>query len=146
MTPRPEAVAAADWWAARLHEPASRHPTDDEDTSRMLMVLDALREGRHPQQVDAFRQHLAARTEEHLSRWCWDPADPLRAAELRALRFEFDPDGVLAGAAQDTGITLGLGDLPVKTVMYIDPGCVSVASAYRAERITVWGSARCRSN
>jgi len=138
MTPRPEAVAAAAWWADRLAKPA-RHDTGDADSTAVAMAADAVLDRRWtPEQIDAFRTALVDEIEQHVEKYSWRPDAPDFGSALRALMVDYGPDPVLADAAERAGFELKILDLPMKTVMWINPGIVTVAEGYSAQPVVIW--------
>ena len=151
MTIRPEARAAADWWAGKLAAGTDEHDLGDRDAAERDLTATAraasavLRQRFMTEQVDAFAEHLAEGIEQHLVKWesyphegAWDPADPRRGSALRAVDVDYGPHPVLAEAAERAGIKLKMFDLPMKTVMWINPGEVTVSEGYGGGVTTVW--------
>lgn len=141
---RPEARAAADWWASRLANGTDQHDLGDRDASERNLTATArlgsawLRQRFTTEQVDAFRRELAEGVEQRLNEGAWDPVEPGRGSALRALQCDYGPDPVLSGAAKLAGFELKMFDLPLKTVMWINPGEVSVSEGYGAPIVVVW--------
>lgn len=144
MTIRPEAQAAADWWAEALASGTDDHDLGDRDASERDLTATAragsawLRQRFTAEQVEAFRREVAEGIEQHLAKSSWDPAAPLVASALRALQCDYGPDAVLAEAAERVGVKLKMFDLPMKTVMWINPGEVKVSAGYGADVVVVW--------
>lgn len=147
--PRPEAVHAAIWWASRLgcarHDLGGRDA--DERGKSALANFSAMLSGRvfTEEQRGAFRCELAVTIEEHLARWetessedAWRPDNPQWGSALRAFGCDYGPDPVLEEAAERAGFTLRSSDLPMKTVMWINPGQVKVAEGYSALPEVIW--------
>ncbi|WDO09932.1 BTG family protein [Streptomyces murinus] len=142
MTPRPEAVAAATWWAKQLSEPV-RHDLGRgaTDASELTNTASALVRRQHSQdEIDAFREALADEIEEHVAECGWRPDEPDFGSALRALAVDYGPDPVLADAAERAGFKLTMFDLPLKTVMWVNPGVVKVAEGHGAPITVVWGA------
>lgn len=142
---RPEAAAAAEWWAEQLRNPpvhSNGDADDDELDSAWLIGLvgNHLREQQSEETIEAFRLHLGEEIERHLQRYggSWDPAHPGTGSMLRCVDVEYSPHETLTAAAAAAGFRLGSFDLPIKTVMWIDPGLVRVRSGARAEIVTWW--------
>lgn len=141
MTPRPEAVAAAAWWAEQLATPAVRHDVGDDTANVMSNTVAALvRRQRDQAQIDAFREVLAEEIEKHVEQYSWRPEEPHFGSAMRAIMVDYGPDPVLADAAEKAGLELKVLDLPMKTVMWINPGRVEVAAGYRSAPIVVWSA------
>ena len=150
-TIRPEARAAADWWADALangtddHDLGARDAAERDLTAAARAGSAVLRQRFTDEQVDAFRRQLAERIEQHLIKWesyphegAWDPSDPRRASALRAIGCDYGPDEVLTEAAELAGLALKMFDLPMKSVMWIDPGEVKVSAGYGATPKVIW--------
>jgi hypothetical protein len=139
VNPRPEAVAAAAWWAEQLAAKAVRHDVGD-DTANILSntVAGLVRRQRDQAQIDAFREALAEEIDQHVERYGWRPGQPHFGSAMRAIMVDYGPDPVLADAAEKAGFELKTLDLPMKTVMWINPGRVEVAAGYRSAPVVVW--------
>jgi hypothetical protein len=143
--PRPEVAAAAAWWAQQLAEPATQD-VGMRDAAEMLstgLAQAAAALGRREWtagELAAFEAALAVRLEAHVGNGdCWDPGCPERGSALRTIGCDYGPDPVLADAADDAGLgRLRSFDLPMKTVMWINPGRVSVAVGYHGQVVDVW--------
>ncbi|MEV5449977.1 hypothetical protein [Streptomyces sp. NPDC052535] len=142
MSPRPEAIAAAGWWAGKLATPADHDiGRGAEESSALANSVSALvRRQRSQAQIEAFREALADEIEQHLAQHpdAWRPDDPLWGSGLRDIGVDYGPDAVLADAAERAGFELKMLDLPMKTVMWINPGVVKVAEGYSAQPVIVW--------
>lgn len=146
---RPEAMAAAAWWASRLGN-ATQDAGDRDPGAREISAIATLASallGRTftDEQREAFRRELGPAIEAHLARWetginagAWQPDNPRWGAALRAITIDYGAHPVLREAADRAGITLRSLDLPMKTRMWINPGHVSVREGYSAGQVTVW--------
>ncbi|MHC3474674.1 hypothetical protein ACYF6T_39105 [Streptomyces sp. 7R007] len=140
MSPRPEATAAANWWADKLAGPA-RHDVGSgaEESSAIANTMSALVQRQRSQaQIDAFREALAEDIEQHLGTYGWLPDHPEFGSYMRAVMVDYGPDPVLAGAAEKAGFELRTLDLPMKTVMWINPGIVKVSEGHSAKPVVIW--------
>jgi len=144
VSPRPEAVAAADWWAKKLSEPVSHDlGRGAEPSSGLANAVSALvRRQRSHAEIEAFRQALADEIEQHLTEHSWLPDDPHFGSYMRSVGVGYGPDDVLSDAAEKAGFDLKMLDLPVKTVMWINPGVVKVAQGHGASITVIWGADR----
>ena len=141
---RPEAEAAAAWWASRLgnatHD-AGKHDPSARRLSADLALFGALL-GRtfSDEQREAFRRELAAAIEDNLAADPdgWRPEDPNWGSYCRAIHIDYGSDPVLTTAAERAGISLKTLDFPIKTCMWINPGHVKVREGYGADVVTVW--------
>lgn len=142
MTPRPEAVAAAAWWAARLAIGASAHDVGSAESNLFANTVSALVARQRDQaQTERFRDALAELIEQDVDGDGWRPDDPLWGSAMRTVEVGYGPDEILSDAAEQAGFELKLSDLPMKTVMWVNPGEVKVAEGYNAPISTVWKAA-----
>ncbi|MGW0993508.1 hypothetical protein [Streptomyces sp. NPDC002520] len=138
MSPRPEAIAAADWWAAKLASPA-RHDVGATESNALANTVSALVQRQRSQaQIEAFREALAEEIEQHVEKYSWRPDEPDFGSYMRSIMVDYGPDPVLADAAEHAGFELKVLDLPMKTVMWINPGIVKVAEGYSAQPVIIW--------
>ncbi|MFK0172629.1 hypothetical protein ACIQU5_27915 [Streptomyces sp. NPDC090306] len=143
MSARPEAVAAAAWWASRLAAGAHTHDVGDRAASdRVSQVAALVVRQRGQAQIERFRDALADLVEEHLARRVWRPQEPKLGSGLRVIAIDYVPHPVLTAAAEQAGFQLGGLDLPLKTTMWINPGEIRIAEGYRAQITTVWRADR----
>lgn len=138
--PRPEAFAAAEWWAQQLAAPARQ---DIGSALSSAFADTASRLGEHhytDDQIEAFRQALAEAIERDLSRSpdSWRPDEPMWGSAMRGIHNDYGPDPLLTEAAEAVGIKLTLFDVPMKTNMWINPGIVKVGAGHGAGIATVW--------
>ncbi|MFJ6730020.1 hypothetical protein ACIQPQ_34485 [Streptomyces sp. NPDC091281] len=142
MSARPESRAAADWWAAKLSVPA-RHDTGAAGSDALADTVSALvRRQRTQAQIAAFRDALVDEIEKHVAKYDWRPDDPDFGSYMRSILVDYGPDAVLADAATRAGFELRMLDLPMKTVMWINPGIVKVAEGYRSKPVVIWRADR----
>jgi hypothetical protein len=113
---RPEAAAAAAWWA------------------------DALGAGVDADRVAAFRRELAERIEARCQDAAWQADVPTYGSCGRQVISDPRPDEALARAARATGVTALLDGLP-RAVMWVNPGEVTVETEGDGEPAQVWPSA-----
>jgi len=140
-TSMPEIVAAADWWASRLRGDRSWIDAGDPELTAEIKASVAVERKRTSTEVLAFRNALVPALEAHVVPH-WDRAkDPQWASALRTVVVDYGPDPVLADAAESAGISrLKTGELPIKTVMWINPGLVTVREGYGGRQVLVWAS------
>jgi hypothetical protein len=125
------AQVAAKWWADHLRHGSSMDNGDDSETGAMTMIMATLlnRESlakRKPQDADNFETALV---------------DVLTEKETRhtfCMGVDYDPDYTLCQAADKAGIKLGMGDMPWKTLMWIDTNTIKVAEGYRAAPVVIY--------
>jgi hypothetical protein len=153
---RPEATAAADWWAGKLgHATHVIGRPDDPSVGVSTVLANAATAIAGRTYTDgqraAFRAALAERIEAHLRRYteqwpwegCWDPAEPRRGSAMRPIHCDYGPDPIILDAADQAGVKVTMLDLPMKTVMWVNPGRVEVAEGYGAEPAVVWSQPDC---
>lgn len=142
MPPRPEAIAAADWWANKLAQPPVHSLGRGAEQSSALAnaATDMARRQHGQAEIDAFRQTLAEEIEKHIDDDSWRPENPLWGSYMRAIEVGYGPDAVFTDAAERAGFKLGAFDLPMKTVMWINPGLVKVAEGYNAQPVVIWNA------
>lgn len=149
VIPRAEAVHAANWWASRLGN-AEPHVTDSRDdaereTQAVAVFASSFSRTFTDQQRTAFARELAPLIEAHLREnetgiWegAWRRDDPKRGSAIRDVSIDYAAHPVLRQAAEAAGIELKTLDLPLKTVMWINPGEVIVAEGYGSDGVDVW--------
>lgn len=129
MDELPEVIAAAEWWANILREPAK-----DESGDPFADVLKNVEARRRPALLEAtieafteyLRQAIAATIEpEH---WRYD--NPNWGSGMRGIHNDYQPDRVLQAAAGKAGIDDIYFRMPWKTDMWINPGEVKVARGH----------------
>ena len=138
IVPRLEAQHAAAWWTTQLGC-TEQDNGDAMGSAFASLVARRINRPLTPAQVTAYRVHLAETIEDHLRQWetgiwdgAWSPAEPSRGSALRAILCDYGPDQVLTDAADRCGVKIGRLMFPIKTVMWINPGCVKVRSGYDA--------------
>jgi BTG family len=114
MDIRPEAAAAAAWWAAALE-------TAGADAERVAVFERALAEG-----IEALCEDGA-----------WQPDIPTYGSCGRQVTSSPRPDGALARAARAAGVSSPLDRLP-PAVMWVNPGEVLVEAAGDHAPIQLW--------
>ncbi|MFI5973545.1 hypothetical protein [Streptomyces sp. NPDC051452] len=140
MSPRPEAVAAANWWAKTLAEPPGhdlgRGAAESSTPANSVSAL--VRRQRSQADIEAFREALAEEIEQHIAQYSWRSEAPDFGSYMRSIGVDYGPDDVLADAAEKAGFKLKALDLPMKTVMWINPGVVKVAQGHGAPITVIW--------
>lgn len=126
---KPEIEAAADWWASKLGVGRCASGAADVAAART-------RGKRSFEEVATFRAALLDTLEARMAP-LWDTPN---GASRRTVRVDYDPDPALADAAAAAGLELKYGELPIKTVMWIDPGVVTVKEGYGAQRTLAWSA------
>ena len=131
--PYPEVTIAAKWWADQLRKNVVHNDAGDGDLNMALAWGYArLRKPFTSEQIDAFEQALVLGIQENCDKEGWDESNPIWGGYMRAIGVDYHPDMILDAAGQSAGIDVDW-QLPVKTVMWINPGSVTVRNGYGAE-------------
>ncbi len=126
-----ELKVAATWWADQLRQIANHDNGDAMCNAMASWATDKTRRVITDEQIERFKTEL-------MCRWAkrnesnWNPDRPLLGSALRNMATDYAPGGELAEALEVAEITPGNLVLPMKTVMWIDPGKVSVSCGYGA--------------
>lgn len=134
---RDETKAAVDWWGEAIRQ-AKFDNGDPSLAGGMTTMLANMLSRQHPvtdEQVEAFKVALAPCIDKMLDGA--DPEDPSFGSYSRTLGVDYGPDRALATAAKECGIDYSR--FPCKTVMWINPGHVSVSHGYGAPVEDVFG-------
>lgn|SRR4051812_48038144 len=139
-TPRPEAVAAADWWAQQLASSPDHEIGAPRSTAFANAATAVGRKPKTAEQIEAFRNALAEEIERRLGAHPdnWRPDEPLWGSYIRTIAGDYRPAEELEAAAERVGFKLTMFDVPMKTVMWVNPGKVSVAVGHGGAQETVW--------
>ncbi|MET4670863.1 hypothetical protein [Streptomyces sp. PvR018] len=142
--PRPEAVAAADWWAQQLDQPPVHGLGAREQTDFANAATAVARTPKTAEQIEAFRIALAEVIERKLSDRpeSWRPDDPSWGSYSRTIAGDYRPAEELETAAEAAGFQLKMFDVPMKTVMWVNPGIVKVAVGHGGIAEVVWQESR----
>jgi len=147
-----EVEAAAQWWTDRLRKApgfqnAGVRTRDEIELSLARTIIQ--NESYTPlsdQSLQVFHETLAQVITQHIGS-NWYPDDPLRGGMLygRILSVDYgvSPESILGIALSVANINNNR--LPTKTVMWIDPGCVSVRQGYGAGLVIIFSNTKCTS-
>lgn len=130
-----EARTAARWWADQLTADGDVR-TGDAMNEAFAMYARSKQTPPTPEQVEAFRGHLELNVIAMLREpfRAWDKAvaeGPQWGSALRTIAVDYGPDPVLADALAAAGLPRRAGLLlPMKTVMWVNPGQVKVAAGH----------------
>lgn len=113
-----EIEVAAKWWADQLRT-KPKHDNGDATQTAMLALATEYQTPVTDIQIDNFQRSLELRLIER----CGDSGSHLGV--------DYGPDTILANASMDAGIETAYR-FPVKTNMWVQPGCVKVSCGYRA--------------
>lgn len=93
-----------------------------------------------PEQIEAFRVALAEVIEQKLRERPeeWRPDNPSWASAFRQIAGDYRPAQELETAAEEAGFKLKMFDVPMKTVMWVNPGIVKVAVGHGGITEVVW--------
>lgn len=132
-----EISAAVDWWTAQLQQPARHDAGDFEINTFAWMSGMKTYTPLSDAQLTAFRaalqQEITALVELHPPL----TGNPHYGAALRTVSVDYQPDDTLSKATKTADIDSFMR-FPLKTVMWIDPGYVSVRCGYGAQEEVVW--------
>jgi hypothetical protein len=131
-----EARTAARWWADQL-SPQSEARNGDATSEMFALAAKAAQAQPTLEQVEIFRAHLEAAIVPYLHSHAWAEAvadNPQRGSALRTIGVDYGPDAILGDALEAAGIPARKGTLllPIKTVMWVNPGQVKVGLGYNA--------------
>jgi hypothetical protein len=134
-TPTREALTAASWWADQLLKAqaplAEQMGAEDNSPMRSPMAavasvfVQASDRADDPAKVDAFRDALAQRITSEMGRVRYGVT----------VGVDYHPDRILAAAAHEADLPLGMTSLPWKTTMWVADGSVRVSKGYGADII-----------
>jgi len=135
VTIYPEVACAAKWWADQLRGDPMHDAGD-----AMMNAMAAWASGRISRLSEAdilrFEQELETVLQAYVIKKGWHPDRP--GWGNRDVGTDYHPDGTLDQAAQ----AAGLGDLslqlPYKTMMWVNPGSVTVSRGYRAPVVEIF--------
>lgn len=90
------------------------------------------------QDVLRFQEALERAIENKIKNAAWDIDNPLFGGVLRVIATDYGPDPVLYTALTLAGIRRPSSALPIKTVMWINPGHVSVVSGAGGASVDIY--------
>lgn len=128
-----EIEVAVSWWVNVITRDRQKH--DVGDLASNLEIRGFTPKNMKPlteEQIQIFSDHLRQSLVEHLSD-CWYENEPTRGGYVRAVMVDYGPAKILHDAATAAGMDFISFRFPMKTVMWIDPGKVSVAEGYGSE-------------
>ncbi len=138
-----EIAAAAKWWADHLrtnHAPKVDNGarTEEQRIGELLIgLVQSLVKPLSPETADRFERELAAKMISDFSEG-WDPSRPLWGAAFRTIGTDYHPDGFLQAAGRAAGIERLDPYLPIKTIMWVNPGKVVVRCGYAAHEEVIY--------
>ena len=132
-----EAEVAARWWANKLRD---RVTVEDAGLRPEAMKVFAdLKEQMPPiapESADRFEAAL-----QQLIQSEFVETESWKQGEFSSfLRVDYWPDRMLSSALQTAGIQPSQSGLPAKTIMWVEPGSVSVKAGYSAQRMNVYST------
>jgi hypothetical protein len=137
-----EARIAARWWADKIRDGFALRDgaepyagTLAERSGGLSDVLQCkLAEHITPEKVDRYERELAQRVQAEIVDAYGDPARTMtRYFAALALSVDYGPSRMHQEALAAAGLPDGMGMLPLKTTMWVEPGRVSVGDGYAAE-------------
>lgn len=145
---RPEVTAAAEWWADVMARPGQQDIGDafQSGFATALAMTVAMRAPMTDAEKLLFTERIATRLEAHVAAG-WDRAttEPGWGTSFRCIGVDYGPclllaSALIAAVGQTRAQELDLL-WPLKTRMWIDPGCVKVSHGYRAEPVVIYPKA-----
>lgn len=137
-----EARTAARWWADKirdgfaLRDGAESYAGGLSERSGGLTDILQRKLADHvtPEKVERYEHELAERIQGEIVDAYADPSRTMTTyfAALE-LGVDYGPSQMHADALEAAGLPSGMGMLPMKTTMWVEPGRVSVGDGYRAE-------------
>lgn len=131
-----EARVAARWWADRLAEGEMGSVGGDGTSDALASFVRLKTLQPTPEQIDAFRAHLERALFKVATKDHWTEAVvrcmPRWGSALRSFGVDYGPDPILADALEAAGLNPKKLLLPLKTVMWFNPGAVTVSLGYNA--------------
>ncbi len=134
-----EIEVATTWWADQLRQVPKHDNGDLMHNALAAWASERTRRVITEDQIERFRTEL-------VERWVkrntgnWRPGAPGWGSSLRVLATDYAPAGELAEALEAAEITQGNLVLPIKTMMWIDPGEVKVSCGYGAGIETLYNN------
>lgn len=134
-----EIDAAVSWWSQQLQGTA-QHDVGDSFNSMFASIAQSAMnlQPLPPGQIQAFEAALRNVIIKMIEKSGIDLSDPSAGSYNRVLSTDYGPEEELAYAANKAGIRGAMFRFPMKTVMWINPGEVSVRPGYGAETITIY--------
>jgi phage repressor protein C with HTH and peptisase S24 domain len=131
MTVKDEMIdTAAKWWSNKLSSPSFNNGANDPINLIASLLASSTSEAINvsPEQTQAFEENLKKRIEENTDDTSFG----------YTIRTDYQPEGVLAQVAHETGIPDG--KFPWKTYMRLDfiENTVEVAEGYGAQRVQIY--------
>jgi hypothetical protein len=136
---KPEITAAARWWANQIRQGIPTHNNGDAFQSAMARIATSLvTDTPSREQIDTFESALIRGISEApgFSGDDWRPEQPMWGGARRILATDYDPEPLLEEALKAARISDLL--LPIKTIMWVDPGSVKVSRGYGAASETIY--------
>lgn len=152
MTPyipkNPEAAPAAKWWADTLRAQPLNNNGPGHDAAFIAALCDisnarAIKESLTPEHIDAFESTLCLIIDRTIDNWkkegSWRVVDPMFASAHRTISNDYGADRFLEAALDFTGVHERRMMFPIKTCMWITPGCVFVRAGYSSNEEVIYG-------
>ncbi len=132
---------AVEWWADQLRRTPKLDNGDQSPMGGTTWALAMLNATSVPlvteEQITKFKESLHARMILHCQD-SWNPEQPDWDSYGRSIGVDYGPDRILSDACRDAGIKDADQRFPWKTVMWTNPGRVTVACGYGAEPVTIY--------
>lgn len=127
------AKVAAQWWADQLRRPPKMDNGDPETAAIahfMQQQYPSIIPGKN---IQAFQIALERKIIEE-----WES----NGKKSVLIEVDYHPDDILKAAAQESGIRLISGVLPIKTLTWVDPGQVELKHGYGAKFQIIFGGVK----
>lgn len=126
-----EITLAVEWWSNELQN-NTKQDAGDSEVNLFMKVFATRKEYLTQEQIEVFEKELGSllvsRCQEN-----WREDNPSWCSYHRAFGVDYHPDKILQDALKKAGINPENTRLPIKTVMWINPGQVSVRKGYGVE-------------
>lgn len=137
-----EIAVAAKWWADKLRNGSTADLGGSRDkgaalSEMMLLLLKSSSDPIPSETIDRFEALLRNEIRKQIGD-NWKPENPEWGAYNRVVSVDYHPCESLSNAYHGVGLDNDMADLPMKTVMRINPGKVTVAEGYGANFVTIY--------
>jgi len=134
-----EIEAAVNWWVDIL----KGNPNHDNGESLQSIFANLCARTLKPlseEKIYTFRLSLTEGITKRIEKLGHDPNNPMWGSSLRCFGTDYHPDVVLAEAAEKAEIDAISLRFPIKTLMWINPGEVTVSRGYGAKSEVIYPS------
>lgn len=125
-----EINAAAEWWAQRLREMPSHSSGDQLIDAAASFIAMTTTGPLSEEKVQAFKDALIAALKQDLA----------ENEHIFPFGCDYSPDQILNDAANIAKINQVHSRLPIKTIMWVEPGSVSVAHGHGSSTVVIYSA------